>query len=228
MLLFFPLELKKKVSEYEQRKEILKQKSVTYEQLMTKKLKLEDMSTSEMQPEAQLEGINQELSQFVVQPNSNLTLLVNGGAAKEESPKIDEASSNGVQERAKRSRIEGISQELGQFAVQSTGGVMVMVSGPRKSKAESPKLDDTIQTPTGTQRQAKRARIEGISQGLSQYAAGTNVVKSEDQSSNEESMSESPCTSQDSLVVTQSQDGSGETLSQPSVTASSTSAECSS
>lgn len=189
------------------------------------------MSTSEMQPPAQrvqLEGINQELSQFVVQPSSNMTLVVNGGTAKEESPKLDDASSNGVQDQAKRSRIEGISQELGQFAVQSAGGMMVMVTRDRKSKAESPKLDDTVQTSTG-QRQAKRARIEGISQGLSQYAAGTTVlVNTEDQSSNGESLSDSQCTSQDSLVVTQSQDSSGETLSQQSGPESSTSAEISS
>lgn len=202
---------------------------------MTKKLRLEDMSTSEMQPQKsrlQLEGINQDLGQFVVQSgNSNMMLMVNGGCtSKEGSPKLNDMS--GSDKQAKRARIEGISQELGQFAVQSANGSMIMLNGGQKS--DSPKLDDVAQ------HKAKRKRIEGISQELSQYAVqtagGTAVMMNNENCSR--SRSGSPA-SQDSATVNQSQDSttvnqsqetgvsqslmsSMESLSQESVSESST------
>lgn len=221
-------QLKKKVSEYEQKKEILQQKSNTYEQLMTKKLRLEDMSTSEMQPQnaLQLDGGNQDLNHFVVQSgNSNMMLMINGGnQSKEGSPKLNELSAS--DHLAKRARIEGISQELGQFAVHSANGSMIMVNGNQKSKSESPKLDGKAQ------HKAKRARIEGISQELSQFAvqtgAGMTVMVNRENSPG--SRSESPASqeslglnqSQDTSTVTQSQTSSLETLSQESISELST------
>ncbi|KAL4218452.1 Glucocorticoid modulatory element binding protein 2 [Mactra antiquata] len=133
-------QLKRKVTEYEQRKEILKQKSDTYEILMTKKIKLDDMSSSDMQTEPSSSGI---------------IVTLNGDCSPNTaSPKSDDISSTDLQRKAKRARIEGISQELSHFAEHAATPPMsigVLSPGEEESRSDSPLVSQESTTITASQ-----------------------------------------------------------------------------
>jgi hypothetical protein len=210
--------LKKKVSEYEQRKEVLKQKSNTYDQLMTKKIKLEDMSTSEMQPKSKnlfLEGLKPDLTQYVVQqsPNNNMIMMLNPGKqCKEGSPKLNDTSINDSQHQAKRARIESI---LGQFPIHSAIEPVGASTRSQKSKSESPKLLEGTKQQKGKQTSLEGMSIEVNNENSLESLSGSPAS----QESFEADQSE------DHSLVTQSQVSSLETLSQESISESPISTE---
>ncbi|XP_060598089.1 uncharacterized protein LOC132751892 [Ruditapes philippinarum] len=211
-------QLKKKVSEYEQRKEVLKQKSNTYDQLMTKKIKLEDMSTSEMQPKSKnlfLEGLKPDLTQYVVQqsPNNNMIMMLNPGKqCKEGSPKLNDTSINDSQHQAKRARIESI---LGQFPIHSAIEPVGASTRSQKSKSESPKLLEGTKQQKGKQTSLEGMSIEVNNENSLESLSGSPAS----QESFEADQSE------DHSLVTQSQVSSLETLSQESISESPISTE---
>lgn len=172
-------QLKRKMSEYEQKNEILKQKSDTYQILMSKKLKLEDMSTSEMQPRSK--AMSQEINQILVQ--SPVSMLVSKAAtqSKETSPNVEEKSS--VRKSRKRARIEEISQGLSQFAVQNANTVTVVTNGDHESNTENVGSRSESPNPSQDSSAATASQESGSSSSASQ-GSNSNPTSSQGSNSN--------------------------------------------
>lgn len=175
---------------------------------MTKKIKLEDMSTSEMQPKSKnllLEGLQPDLTQFVVQPspsNSMMVMVNTGRHLKEGSPKLIDTSISDIEHRAKRARIESI---LGQVALNSANESAGNSARSLKSKSESPKLDGTKQ--------------QKVKEGASLLVNNENSLGSQCGSpASQESLEADQ--SEDHSAITQSQVSSLDTLSQESISES--------